>query len=119
MKKLLFLLSALISFSSVQAGMISTEDMYAADMKEQLTLQLSKPELVTALQAEGISQEEAIHRINRLTPQELSALSHQLDELPAGGLEFFGTLLTLFAIVVVTDALGYTDLFPFVTKPDE
>ena len=51
-------------------------------------------------------------RLASLTPQELQTLNQQIDELPNGGI--IGTLVLIFLVFVITDALGATDLFPFV-----
>jgi hypothetical protein len=58
-------------------------------------------------------------RIDSLTDAEVHALASRLDQYPAG--EGVGTVLTValivFLILLVTDILGYTDIFPFVKKP--
>jgi hypothetical protein len=60
-------------------------------------------------------------RVDSLTDAEVHALASRLDEYPAG--EGFGTLLTVaflvFLTLLITDILGYTDIFPVVKKSAE
>lgn len=118
MKKFLMLLCALTAALSANAGMISTQDLYAQQLRGQIVQQLDHPALIEAMQAQGISRAEAERRINSLTPAELSDIGQQLNNAPAGeGVITF--LIIGFAILVVTDAMGYTDLFPFVKGPED
>jgi hypothetical protein len=65
------------------------------------------------LETWGVSPEMARERINSLTGQELANINRQFDELGAGS-GILGILLVLFIVFVITDALGATDIFPFV-----
>jgi hypothetical protein len=40
-----------------------------------------------------------------------------MEQLPAGGSDFgvvLGTVLIIFLVLLFTDVMGYTDIFPFV-----
>ena len=65
------------------------------------------------LETWGVSPEMARERINSLTGQELANINRQLNELKAGG-DVLGILLIIFIVFIITDALGATDIFPFV-----
>ncbi|PIE37770.1 MAG: hypothetical protein CSA54_00735 [Gammaproteobacteria bacterium] len=117
LKTLTFALIALLTSLNAQAGLISNQDLHLENLRGQISQQLDTPALVEALHAQGISREAAEQRIARLSAAELNQLSQRIDELPAGS-GFMTFLLVGFAIVVVTDALGYTDLFPFVKGPE-
>jgi hypothetical protein len=51
-----------------------------------------------------------------LTDEEAAQLAGKLDRLPAGGDGIVGVLLIVFLVLLITDILGLTKIFPF-TKP--
>jgi hypothetical protein len=50
------------------------------------------------------------------TDAEAAQLVSNIDELPAGGIGIVGAIVLVFLVLLVTDILGYTKVFPF-TKP--
>ncbi len=67
----------------------------------------------------GVNPEEAKIRVDSLTDQEIEKIAAGIDRLPAGGNglgAIVGTALIVFLVLLVTDILGYTDIFPFVKK---
>jgi len=80
---------------------------------------LDRAEVRTQLEALGVDRDIARARIDSLTNEEVADLVDRLDQLPAGG-SGFGTLvgaaLLVFIILLITDLLGLTDIFPFVKK---
>jgi len=64
------------------------------------------------LTAMGVNPAEAGKRVAALSDQELASLSDRIDRLPAGG-DLFGTLGAIFVILLITDILGFTKVFPF------
>ena len=40
-------------------------------------------------------------------------LAARIDELPAGGIGIIGAILVVFLVLLLTDILGYTKIFPF------
>ena len=79
----------------------------------------AREDVQTALMAQGIDSREAKQRINSLTDAEVIRLAHERKQLPAGG-SSLGTLggaaLIVFLVLLFTDIMGYTDVFPFVKK---
>ncbi len=69
----------------------------------------------------GVDPEEAARRVASLSDEEIQQIAGRLDELPAG--EGLGAIVTvmliIFLVLLVTDLLGYTDIFPFVKKKAE
>ncbi|HET7669436.1 MAG TPA: PA2779 family protein, partial [Burkholderiales bacterium] len=47
---------------------------------------------------------------------EVAQLAAQIDSLPAGGDSILGLLVLVFVILLITDILGLTKIFPF-TRP--
>lgn len=65
-----------------------------------------------ALEAKGISVDAAISRVDAMSDAEVSQLVQRLDKAPAGG-EIIGVIFTVFIVLLVTDILGLTKVFPF------
>ena len=53
--------------------------------------------------------------MDALTDQEAQLLAGRIDKLPAAG-DVIGALLLVFILLLITDILGYTKVFPF-TRP--
>ena len=67
----------------------------------------------------GVDPEEAVRRVASLSDEEIREIAGRLEELPAGegGVgAIVGAILIIFLVLLITDLLGYTDVFPFVTK---
>lgn len=101
---------------SAHATLIPTDQFAAASdqaaTREKVKQLFSRPELVRQLESMGVSPEQARLRVDSLTSEELARVANQADRLPAGG-DFFGTLGAIFIILLITDILGLTKVFPF------
>jgi len=40
-------------------------------------------------------------------------VAQQIDQAPAGAVSILGVAVAVFAVLVVTDILGFTSIFPF------
>ncbi len=98
------------------AAMISSQALVQSsqrDATEAKVLQaLSRPALVRQMEELGVDPAAARDRVAALTDEELAALDQKLDSLPAGG-DVLGALLFVFVLLLVTDILGLTKVFPF------
>ena len=56
--------------------------------------------------------EAAVERVNAMSDAEVAQLAGRIDQAPAGG-DVLGMLFTIFIILLVTDILGLTKVFPF------
>ena len=67
----------------------------------------------------GVDPDEAAERVAGLSDEEVRQIAGQLDTLPAGegtaGI-IVGAALIVFLVLLITDILGLTDVFPFVNK---
>jgi len=103
---------------SAQAALISTEQIHAANANatqgnlDAITAALERPEVIAHLERLGVSKDDAQARVAALTDAEAAALAGQIDSLPAGG-DVVGALVLIFVILLVTDILGLTKVFPF------
>ena len=100
-----------------QAAMIGTAQVAAADaaaqVRARLASSLQRADVQEALQRNGIAPEAAQARVASLSDEEAAALAQQVDSLPAGGDGVVGALVLIFVILLVTDILGLTKVFPF------
>lgn len=67
------------------------------------------------LVALGVDPALAQDRVNAITEEELARLTARMDSLPAGG-DAVGAVIFVFLVLLVTDILGYTDVYPFITR---
>ena len=118
------LIASLVFSGMAQASptsLISTEQAAAAqqasaahsEAHERLHSALDRADLAAMLQARGVSAEEMRARVDALTNAEAQQMVSQIDQAPAGSSEILGVLLTIFIILLVTDVLGLTSVFPF------
>jgi hypothetical protein len=117
-----FIVSALSLVSFVQpasAAMIGTDQVMAAQTASQnqakIADALSRPEVASELERFGVSQADAEARVAALTDAEAAALASRIDSLPAGG-DGLAVLGGIVLILIVTDLIGVTDIFPFINK---
>ena len=101
---------------SAQAAMVSSEEALvtpAADAgRERVTAFLSREDVRQQLQAQGVSADDAIARVQAMSDAEVAQLADRVDQAPAGG-DVVGVLFSVFLILLVTDILGFTKVFPF------
>lgn len=101
----------------LQAGMIGTDRVLAAEQgrldRDRLASLLEREDLRRQLSALGVDAQSARERVALLADAEVAQINQRIDELPAGG-NILGVLLVLFILFVITDAVGATDIFPFV-----
>lgn len=94
------------------AGIVSTEQIHAGSEREKVRSFLEREDVRAQMQSLGITAEAAQARVDALSDNEVGELAGRLDELPAGG-GIVGVLFAVFIILLVTDILGLTKVFPF------
>jgi hypothetical protein len=77
---------------------------------------LQRAEVRERLAELGVGAEQAQARIAALSDAEAAELAAQFETLPAGGADVLTVALVVFLVLLVTDILGYTKIFPF-TRP--
>lgn len=80
--------------------------------REQLLDMLDTEAVVRSLERNGVSIDEARARVAALSDQEVRMLNERMQELPAGA-NIVGVLFSVFIILLITDLLGLTNVFPF------
>jgi hypothetical protein len=111
-----------VPLQSVLAAMIETEAVFTGNHESQAARNtikaiLAREDAQAVLRAQGIDPQEAMARVDSLTDAEARRIADQIEEFPAGG-GFFVTFIIvvgiIFIILVITDALGYTNVFTFI-----
>jgi len=108
----------LMPMMPAQAAMIGTDQIInqtdSSLTREKLQQFLDREATRKQLQAWGVSPDRIGERVNRLTDMELARINQERSRLNAGGDSIVGILLILFIVFIITDAIGATDIFPFV-----
>lgn len=113
------LILSILSFQiiPVQAAMLSNDDLLNRHQHEnsvkQIVKMLDREEVQQELIAMGVDPFSAKIRVSQMNEAELAELTQKIEELPAGS-GVLGIVLTVFIVLVITDMLGATDVFPFV-----
>jgi hypothetical protein len=112
-------------YQPLLAAMVSTEatidKITAQDARDHLKTLISRNDIKNALISQGINPDEAKVRVDSLSDSEVIEVAGKIEQLPAGGGVFgalIGAALIVFLVLLLTDILGYTDVFPFV-KPQK
>jgi hypothetical protein len=102
---------------AAHAGMVGTEAVAAATVPAseghaRLAAALDRADVAQALADRGVTREAARERVAALTDSEAAQLAAQIDSAPAGG-DVLGVIVGIFVLLLVTDILGFTKIFPF------
>jgi hypothetical protein len=98
---------------------VAIESADAAKARENIKNFLSRQDAQSYLISKGISPDEAKARIDSLTDAEALTVSQHVENMPSGGNAIgiiVGAILLVFIILLITDLVGLTDVFPFVKK---
>lgn len=113
------MLSMSLWMPSAQAGMVSSEQVIASQAaqqdRERVRALFERQDVREQLQARGVDADAARARVDALTDEEVASINGKLDSLPAGG-DIVGAVVFVFLVLLITDLLGLTKVFPF-TKP--
>lgn len=101
----------------VQAVTISIEEAVqmtapASTGREALTDLLARADVQAELARLGVDPAVAAERVAALSDAEVASLHQRMDEVAAGG-SVVGAIVFIFVLLLVTDILGLTKVFPF------
>ena len=105
------------------AALVGTERVFDAERvqnaRELIHSLMAREDIQAALVREGIDPQEAQARAESLSDAEAVRLAGAIETLPAGG-SALGIIvvasLLVFIILLITDIMGYTDVFPFTKR---
>ena len=95
--------------------MLATDSALAAAQRASATQLLERADVQARLQAHGVSAADVKARVAAMSDQEATELAARIDSLPAGG-DILGAIVLIFLVLLLTDILGFTKIFPF-TRP--
>ena len=106
------------------AALVGTETVLDAgrvqNARERVRNLMAREDIQAALVIQGIDPQEARARAEALADAEALRLADAIDSLPAGGTSalgiVIGAILIVFLVLLITDILGYTSVFPFTKK---
>ncbi len=121
MAAVMFVMSVPIGVAN--AGLISTEQVVereaAAQDRARIFDFLARQDVRAQLTEFGVDPAMAEARVAGLSDAEIRSVAGRIDQLPAGQ-DVFGailsTALVIFVVLLITDILGLTDVFPFVRR---
>jgi hypothetical protein len=101
---------------SAQAGIVATDASLgqtpSAAQRDKVNTFLMREDVRKGLQDQGVSADAALDRVQTMSDTEVAQLAGRIDQAPAGG-DVLGLLFTVFIVLLVTDILGVTKVFPF------
>jgi len=113
--------TALSLASPAAARVVGTEEVVRAESaapgspvdRDALRTMLERDDVRRQLESLGVDPRAARERVDALTDAEIERIAGQVGQLPAGGSSIIGVLFAVFVILLVTDILGLTKVFPF------
>lgn len=113
-----FALTAVLLFVSLpgQTAMVGTAEIsrdIASINVDQTTLQQQRLWIQQQLVANGVSAADSAMRVSLLSDAQVRQVRQQFDEMPAGA-GVAGIIVTAAIVILVTDLIGLTDVYPFI-----
>jgi hypothetical protein len=112
------------SGQAVKAGMIGTETVVqvqtAQEARAQITAYFERQDVEEAMIAGGLDPKEAKARVDSLSEAEVVQLAQAINELPAGAgaAAVVGAIVFVGVVLLITDIVGLTNVYPFVRSLD-
>ena len=110
-----------ITVPTAQARMIGTHEVIAeqqdTEHRAKVDHFLAREDVKQIMTQYGVDPAEAQHRVDSLSNEELAEFASSIDQLPAGGSAvgtIVGAAVLVFVILLITDILGFTNVFSFV-----
>ncbi len=104
---------------SAQARIVATEEIAApvasltgSVTRDKVNQFLVRDEVRQAMLGQGVTPQAAMDRVAAMSDAEVAQLAGRVDQAPAGG-DVLGILFTVFIVLLVTDIMGLTKVFPF------
>lgn len=115
-------LAAVVLFSSLpsQAAMIGTAEInrsIAGINVDAQTLQQERLWIQQQLVSNGVNKADSVLRVSQLSDAQVRQVRDKFDEMPAGA-GVVGVVVAVGIVLLVTDLIGLTDVYPFVRPLD-
>jgi hypothetical protein len=114
------MLTLSLHLPAANAALVGTEAVVSAaqaqQSRERVLSTLNRDDVKAQLVARGVDPAQVQTRLESLTDEEVQTLAARMDQLPAGG-DGLGILVFIFVLLLITDILGFTNVYPFVKHP--
>jgi hypothetical protein len=115
------MLAVSMPLGAARAALVTTDQVLAesggTSDRERVLAFLGRADVREQMVALGVDPAEAAARVAALSDPQVREIAGRLDQLPAGQSAIgvvVGAILIIFLVLLVTDLLGLTDVFPFV-----
>jgi hypothetical protein len=109
----LFSFASTFVIAPAHAALIGTEQAASVRVdRSELKSYFDRQHISDAIRAEGVTPEMAKARVDAMTDSEAARLAEHIQTEPAGA-GIIGVLFTVFIVLLVTDILGLTKVYPF------
>ena len=114
------MLAISMPLGTARAAVVTTDQVLAesgATDRERVLAFLGRVDVRDQIVALGVDPAEAAARVAALSDAQVREIAGQIDQLPAGQSAVgvvVGAILIIFLVLLVTDLLGLTNVFPFV-----
>ncbi|MBV9190970.1 MAG: PA2779 family protein [Betaproteobacteria bacterium] len=98
-----------------QAAMVATDKALGSAERQHVNQLLARADVQARLSLYGVNASDVQARIAAMSDDEVAQLAAKMDAMPAGG-DILGAIVLIFLVLLLTDILGFTKVFPF-TKP--
>lgn len=106
-----------------QAALVGTDQVVAPSQAEadrtRVAAFIAREDVRGEMRKMGVDPDEAKRRVAVMSDVEIQRVAARIDETPAGQSTVgvvVGAVVLIFIILLVTDMLGLTDIFPFVKR---
>jgi hypothetical protein len=105
---------------AARAAVVTTDQVLSesgATDRERVLAFLDRADVRDQIVALGVDPAEAAARVAALSDAQVREIAGKIDQLPAGQSAIgvvVGAILVIFLVLLVTDLLGLTDVFPFI-----
>lgn len=84
----------------------------AAASRDRVAAFMARADVEAAMREQGVDADAARARVQALSDEEVAQLDGRIAQAPAGG-DVLGLVFSVFVLLLVTDILGFTKVFPF------
>lgn len=116
------MLATALPLGTAQAALVTTEQVVmetTGSDRDRVQAFLERQDVRRQMIGFGVDPGEAAARVAQLSDAEIGQIVDRIDRLPAGQSALgavLGVILIMFLVLLVTDLLGLTDIFPFVRR---
>lgn len=109
--------------NAARAALVSTDDVIAPSKAEadraRVVAFIARDDVQAEMRKMGVDPTEAAARVAVMSDAEVQKVASKIDEMPAGKGAIgalIGAAVLIFVVLLITDLLGLTDVYPFVKR---